>query len=141
MTDLAALKNNKDALARVIRDAKAKLRALNPDHQTAFRKLEDEMRREADSVAGKRARGEQVIPEIEYEGVIADQVPATAIDAIRRTGCAVIRAVFPRAQAEYWNEHLGQYITDNGYYEQRVDPNLDKYFSTLKSDRPQIFGI
>ena len=107
MADLAALKNNKDALARVIRDAKAKLRALNPDHKAAFRKLEDEMRREAEAVAAKRARGEQVIPEIEYEDIIADKVPATAVAAIRRTGCAVIRTVFPRSQAEYWNEKSG----------------------------------
>jgi hypothetical protein len=141
MTDLAALKDSKDALAKAIRDAKAKLRALNPDHATAFRKLEDEIRREADAVAGKRARGEQVVPEIDYRDIAAGRVPDAAIAAIRRTGTAVIRGVFPRAQAEDWNEQLGAYITANGYYEQKVDPNLDKYFSTLKSDKPQIFGI
>ncbi|HEY7688228.1 MAG TPA: YbiU family protein, partial [Dongiaceae bacterium] len=141
MTDLAALKDNKDALARVVSETKAKLRALNPDHKTAFRKLEEEMRREAEAVAGKRARGEPVIPEIEFQDVISDRVPGAAVAAIRRTGCAVIHNVFPRAQAEAWNGQLGDYITDNGYYERKVDPNLDKYFSTLKSDRPQIFGI
>ncbi len=80
-------------------------------------------------------------PEIAYADIAAGRVSESAVAAIRRTGTAVIRGVFPRAQAEAWNEELGEYISANGYYDQKVDPNLDKYFSTLKSDRPQIFGI
>ncbi|MFM9844348.1 MAG: DUF1479 domain-containing protein [Dongiaceae bacterium] len=141
MTDLAALKNSKDALSRVIRDTKAKLRALNPDYGAAFRAMEDDIRREVDALAGKRERGESIVPEIAYADIAAGRVSGSAIAAVRRTGTAVIRGVFPRAQAEDWNEQLGEYISANGYYERKVDPNLDKYFSTLKSDRPQIFGI
>ena len=141
MTDLAALRNSKEALARVIRETKAKLRALNPDYATAFRAMADDIRGEVDAVAVRRERGELVIPEIAYGDIKADRVPDSAIAAIRRTGTAVIRGVFPHSQAADWNEQLGEYISANGYYEQKVDPDLDKYFSTLESDRPQIFGI
>jgi uncharacterized protein DUF1479 len=58
-----------------------------------------------------------------------------------RRGAVVIRQVFPRKQAEAWDQELGEYITSNGYYEAKADPTLDQYFSTLASARPQIFGI
>jgi hypothetical protein len=141
MTNLAALKDDRAALARAIRDAKREIRAALPDGKAVFAEVEADIRREAEDIAARRARGEPVIPEIAYADIRAGRVPEAAIAAIRRTGTAVIRGVFPRAQAEDWNEELGDYITSNGYYDRNVDPNLDKYFSTLKSARPQIFGI
>ena len=53
----------------------------------------------------------------------------------------MIRNVFSRAQAAAWNEAIGEYLAHNRYLEQPADPSLDKYFSKLKSGRPQIFGI
>ena len=38
--------------------------------------------------------------------------------AIRRTGCAVVRGVFPEAQANDWFAEVGRYIDDNDYEEQ-----------------------
>ena len=141
MADLSALKNSKDALSRVIRDTKTKLRALNPNYATAFRAMEDDIRREVDAVVGKRERGDSIVPEIAYADIAAGRVSDAPSRAIRRTGAAVVRGVFPRPQAEAWNEEIGDYLAPTTITSSKVDPSRDKYFTTLKSDRPQIFGI
>ena len=53
----------------------------------------------------------------------------------------VVRNVFPAEQAAAWNDELGDYVTPNGFYEQRDNPEPDHFFSNLKSRKPQIFGI
>jgi len=127
-----------DDLPQAIRSAKRKLRAGLPQLQRTFAAIEDEMRREVDDVA---TRGHAAIPIITYLDIHTGAVSAADVAAIKRRGAAIVRGTFPCAQAEKWNERLGEYIERNGYYRQKVDPNLDRYFSNLKSDRPQIFGI
>jgi len=53
----------------------------------------------------------------------------------RGSGCAT---VFSQQQAREWNDELADYIIRNGYSTE-IDPSMDRYFSTLKSGRPQIF--
>jgi len=128
-------------LAESIVAAKIQLRGQLPRYAPVFAEVEAHVRREVDDIRERTARGESVVPQIDYRDIASGRVDAAAVQAIRRRGAAVVRQVFPRAQVEEWNAELGDYITANGYYETRVDPTLDQYFSVLKSGRPQIFGI
>lgn len=125
-------------LAQAIRSAKRQLRAGVPGLERAFRAIETEMRREVDDVA---AIDFAAIPVIGYSDIRASAVSAPEIAAIKRRGAVVVRRTFPKSQAEDWNERLGEYIERNGYFDQKADSSADRYFSSLKSDRPQIFGI
>lgn len=126
---------------QAIVEVKRQLRRELPRRREVFAEVEDYVRHEAEDIRDRLARGGPVIPEVDYSAVAAGRVPAAVIAAVKRRGCAVVRQVFPRSQAEAWNEALGEYIAGNGYYEAGVDPALDQYFSVLKSGRPQIFGI
>ena len=62
--------------------------------------------------------------------------------AIRRTGCAVVRGVFPASVASDWFAELGEYLETNNYEQREVEKrSLDKYFSALKAGKPQIFNV
>ncbi len=58
-----------------------------------------------------------------------------------KRGVVVVRDVFSREQAAAWDDELGEYLTVNGFGITTIDPELDQYFSTLESARPQIAGI
>lgn len=90
---------------------------------------------------GRFGAGDRAIPEIDFAAIATGGVGATALAAVRRRGVVVVRNVFPAEQAAAWNDELGDYVTRNGFYEQRDDPELDHFFSNLKSRKPQIFGI
>jgi uncharacterized protein DUF1479 len=128
-------------LAATVRATKRELKAQLPDVKKVFAEVEEHMRREVDDVVGARERGQAVIPSVEFRAVRDGTVSDAVRQEIRRRGAAVIRNVFSRAQAAAWNEAIGEYLAHNRYLEQPVDPSLDKYFSKLKSGRPQIFGI
>lgn len=104
--------------------------------------LTDRVRREIDGVLAEIARGGTAIPELPCEAIAGGTVTDAQRNAIRRTGCVIIRGVFPRAQAEAWNRELGDHIEANHYYRKaRAKAGLDKYFSDLKDAVPQIFGL
>jgi len=130
-----------ERLPQLIAATKKQLRDALPQRAAAFADLEAHIRKEADEIQELAARGRNVIPEIAYADIAAGRIGPEQKAEIRRRGAVVVRGVFPRAQADQWNAELGEYITSNGYYETKVDPKLDQYFSVLKSGRPQIFGI
>lgn len=127
-----------DDLPHAIRSTKRQLRASLSDLKRVFGKIESEMRREVDEAA---ALGWASIPVIDFGDIGAGTVRTSDIAAIKRRGAVIVEKTFARSQAEQWNAQLGEYIERNGYYEQKVNPNLDRYFSNLQSARPQIFGI
>ena len=128
-------------LPESIAAAKAHLRRKLPQYARAFTEVEEHVKREVEDIRDRTARGEAVVPQIDFRDIAAGHVDPVLSQAVRRHGVAVIRQVFPRTQAEEWNSELGDYITANGYYETKIDPQMDQYFSVLKSGRPQIFGI
>lgn len=129
------------AIPRMIVETKRRLRSQMPEYARIFAEVEDHVRREVDTIRSLQAQGRSTVPELRYDDIAAGSIADAAVQAVRQRGCVVVRGVFPRARAEDWNEALGDYITDNGYYETEIDPSLDQYFSGLQSDRPQIFGI
>ena len=129
-------------LPELIRNKKRQVCAQIGDVEKVLGEIEADLRAEVEEIADRKTRGESVIPEIDYrlvhEGKVSDAVKAE----IRRRGAAVIRNVFPRAQAGAWNQAIGEYLARNDYVNKAATRDAgDRYFTSLKSSRPQIFGI
>ena len=108
----------------------------------AFGETRDFVTRAADSIRTKTAAGQSVVPEIDYRNIAAGKVTDAKRESIRQTGCAVVRGVFPEAQARDWFAELGAYLEENDYEKREVEKrSLDKYFSALKAGKPQIFNV
>ena len=121
--------------------AKQELRQILPNVAEALASLSEAIDLEMAEIGELQAAGESVIPEIPFAAIEENQVSAEAVALVRRRGAVIVRGVFSKARAQAWDDELGHYLTDNKYHEALKDPDLDKYFGTLKSARPQIFGI
>lgn len=108
----------------------------------AFAEVKDHVSRAADAIRADADAGRAVIPEVDYRAVQDGNVDDRTRQAIRRTGCAIVRGVFPAAVASDWFAELGAYLEDNRYEEREIEKRgLDKYFSALKAGKPQIFNV
>lgn len=129
-------------LPELIRDKKRQVWSRISGIDQVLSEIEADMRREVDAIAGARARGEAIIPELDYKSVREGKVSEAVKAAVRRRGAAVVRNVFPRAQAEAWNQAVGEYLERNDYVKKAASRDAgDRYFTSLRSSRPQIFGI
>jgi hypothetical protein len=128
----------KENFAEQIRKVKKELRAQIGDYTKLFTEIEAYTRKEIDRIKQESA-SDSAVPSIEFGGL--DQADSADIKRVKRAGCVIIRNTLPREEVIEQNEKLGQYITDNGYYEVKIDPKKDQYFGELQSGRPQIFGI
>jgi hypothetical protein len=108
----------------------------------AFEDVGDVVRRAADAIRTKVAKKQPVVPEVQYGDIQNGRVPEALRADIRRTGCAVVRGVFPVSVARGWFDDLGDYLETNRYEEREAGTRgLDQYFSGLKAGRPQIFNV
>src|SRR5262245_61991476 len=102
-------------LPELIRDKKRRARSQIGDVDKLLNEIETNFAAEVDDIASRRARGDSIVPEIDFsqirDGKVSDETKAL----IRRRGTAVVRNVFPRAQAEAWNRQIGDYLTRNDY--------------------------
>jgi len=131
-----------DRLGEDIKALKRDLRAKLPDLKTVVAEVEDALKREVEEIAAAQAKGNSVVPALDFKDVESGNVSDAAKAELRRRGVAVVRGVYPKAQAEDWNAELGDYLQRNRYTDRRPAPKVkDEYFSKLKSDKPQIFGI
>jgi hypothetical protein len=129
-------------LPELIHNKKQEIRGKIGDVQKVLAEIEADLRTEVDEIAGRRARGESIIPELDFAQVRAGNVSDATKAEIRRRGAAIVRNVFPRSQAEEWNNAIGEYLARNDYVEKAAKRDAgDRYFTSLKSSRPQIFGI
>lgn len=135
-----ALSIDLNHINKLIQQTKKELRAQNPAFNTTFQQMTADLSAEIDEIARLRDCGATVVPEISFTQVAAGEVDAVTQALIRKRGCVVIRNTFAQAQAEQWNQEVGQYAEDNGYY-QTPDKGLDKYFSSLQSGKPQILSL
>ena len=108
----------------------------------AFADVKSYINRAVEGIVSDVAAGRPVVPEVEYrnirEGIVSEDVRR----AIRSSGCAVIRGVFPESVAREWFAEVGDYLDINRYEEREVEKrSLDKYFSALKAGKPQIFNV
>jgi hypothetical protein len=125
-----------------IRAFKRKMAPRKAALKAAYDDVRDHVRRRADAVQAAAAAGKQVIPELDYAAIAAGKVSDAAKQAIRASGCAVVRGVFPAGQASEWFDEVGRYLDENDYERREVEKrSLDKYFSALKAGKPQIFNV
>jgi hypothetical protein len=121
---------------------KRSLAPARDDLRRAYLEVKDHVRRAADRLRSDSTAGRAIVPEVPYrqikDGRVADETRA----AIRRTGCVVVRGVFPESVASDWFAELGEYLDVNHYEEREAAKrSLDKYFSGLRAGRPQIFNV
>jgi hypothetical protein len=130
-----------DNLADAIRSSKQALRKALPNHAEVFRQVEAEMRRRVNTIEKEREAGEPVIPIVQYSDVKAGVVSAELIAMIQDRGACVVRRTFAPEQAEAWDKEIGRYVDENGLDAKLANAAEDKYFGTLASAKPQIYGI
>jgi hypothetical protein len=124
-----------------IRSTKALLRKALPNFAETFRDVETEMRRRVDAIVAEREAGEPVIPIVQYREIEAGSVPAELITKIKDRGACVIRGTFDPQQAQRWDNEIATYVEENGLDAKLANAAEDKYFGTLASAKPQIYGI
>jgi len=122
-------------------------RSLAPRREAlgrAFAEVTTNIQREVDSIRAATAAGRPVIPEIGYDHIRDGLVSAEARASVRKTGCAIVRGVIPRALASGWFDEVGDYLESNRYEARWAERgHLDKYFAEVKSKsgRQQIFNV
>ena len=123
-------------------EAKKYLKSLSPNYKDNFLNIENYIKKEVQEIKNLIQAKKQIIPEINYEDIVNNNILNKTVDIVKKRGCVVIRNVFNKKLVTEWNEELSNYIDVNNYYEdQKEKAGLDKYFSDLKSGKPQIFGL
>jgi hypothetical protein len=121
---------------------KRSLASRHDELKRAYVEVKDYVSRAADVIRSNSAAGRTIVPEITYRDIRDGKVTDLTRAAIRGAGCVVVRGVVPAPVASDWFGELGEYLDVNHYEEREVEKrSLDKYFSTLKAGKPQIFNI
>jgi hypothetical protein len=108
----------------------------------AYEDVRDHVRQAVDIVLREVAAGRAVVPEVDYRHIRNNTLPEAIRQSIRKTGCAVVRGVFPADLARDWFAEVGEYLETNHYEQLEVEKrSLDKYFSALKAGKPQVFNV
>src|SRR5271168_2310916 len=128
-------------LPEEIRNSKKALREALPNHAEIFRQVEAEMRQRVNTIVKERETGQEVIPIVQYSDVEAGAVPQELIAKIKDRGACVIRRTFAPAQADAWDREIATYVDGNGLDAKLANAAEDKYFGSLASAKPQIYGI
>ena len=117
---------------------KIKLRKKSKNVVNNFKKIEKYIQKEVTIIKESK---DTIIPEIEFED-ISTKDQTTIKDKVFKRGCVIIRNVFDKNKVKDLNEDLDKYVLENNYFEdQKKKIGIDKYFSDLKSGKPQIFGL
>jgi Protein of unknown function (DUF1479) len=130
-----------DNLPGAIRQAKQDLRKALPHYAEVFAEVESDIKRQAAIIVGQRARGEHVIPELTYADIAAGRVSRETVDAIKSRGACVVRQVFSADLARQWDAEIAEYVETNHLDQRLLHRAEDKYFGTLSSSKPQIYGV
>lgn len=119
---------------------KRKLRKQISDMPDRFAAVTASVESQIGQIVDERAQNIQPVPELEFSQL--DRVTDAEKARIRQRGCLVIRNVFEDARVADWNAQLDEYLTTNDYAERLAAGGaVDDYFSTLASDKPQIYGV
>lgn len=123
-----------------IEKLKSKLKNYSKDYRENFNQIEKYIKSEIDEISKLKASKKSIIPEISFNQI--NQSNTKIVEIIKKRGCVIVRDVFENLMIEKLNNDLEKYIEENNYYEdQKKKSGLDKYFSDLKSSKPQIMGL
>ena len=128
-------------LPEAIRTTKVQLRAALPGYKDVFNEVEAEMRRRAEEIIAEREAGRDVIPIVQYADVESGKVSPELVKKIKARGACVVRNTFSREQATAWDDEIAVYVENNHLDAKLANAAEDKYFGTLASAKPQIYGI
>ena len=121
---------------------KRKLAPRREALQRAYADMKDHVTRAVDIIRKEVAAGRAVVPELDYRDIRNNTVPEALRQSIRKTGCTVVRGVFPADLARDWFAQVGEYLETNHYEQLEGEKrSLDKYFSALKAGKPQVFNV
>jgi uncharacterized protein DUF1479 len=128
-------------LPEAIRTAKQQLRKALPEYEQVFREVEAEMQRRVDEIVSERESGQDVIPVAQYADIASGNVSAELVAKIKSRGALVVRGTFSKEQATGWDDEIATYVERNNLDAKLANAAEDKYFGTLASAKPQIYGI
>ena len=123
-----------------IEKLKSKLKDYSKNYKENFNQIEKYIKSEIDEISKLKASKKSIIPEISFNQI--NQRNIKFVESIKKRGCVIVRDVFENLTIERLNNDLEKYIEENNYYDdQKKKSGLDKYFSDLKSSKPQIMGL
>ena len=123
-----------------IEKLKSKLKDYSNDYKENFNKIEKYIKSEIEEILKLKASKKSIIPEISFNQI--SNRNTQIVESIKKRGCVIVRDVFENLTIERLNNDLEKYIEENNYYDdQKKKYGLDKYFSDLKSSKPQIMGL
>lgn len=124
-----------------VRESQRMLRREVRDLPGRFARLGEALAAEVEAIRREQAEG-GAVPEIRHADLLAGKVTPGQVAQIKRRGCLVIRGVFDPELVGRWNEAIVRYIDEVRYLERMPQKaGLDKYFSALGSNRPQIYSL
>jgi len=121
--------------------ARHMLRHKHPNYRDSFEKISQLISKELDEVASLHLSGKPVVPEVSFEQIDRLKSDESLKSAIHKRGCVVVRNCFSQETASGWSDEIAQYLDDNNYLNQEIDPSLDQYFSSLQKSKPQIYSV
>ena len=128
-------------LPETIRTTKKELKAALPKYREIFQDVEAEMRSRVGEIVKEREAGQPVIPIVQYADIEGGAVPEDLVSKIKRRGACVVRSTFSKEQATAWDKEIADYVEENHLDAKLANAAEDKYFGTLASAKPQIYGI
>ena len=128
-------------LPEAIRELKRKLRRDLPGYSTVFQEVAGEIHAKVTQIVKEREAEQTVIPVLQYEDIAADSVSPEMLSKIKDRGACVVRQTFAFEQARAWDDEIARYVEENGLDEKLAHAAEDKYFGTLASAKPQIYGV
>ncbi len=131
-----------DEFRESVRRLKAEVRATGVDIAGAFAKIDSLVEAQIRKIESEVAAGTSPVPVCDFADVAAGAVDAEITGRIKQRGAVILRNTFDRDCVKAWNDTLMAYVAENDYFEkQKARAGMDKYFSSLSSSRPQIFGL
>ena len=129
-----------DDIDNQIKFAKKILRNQSKDYIQNYKKIKSFIDIEVEEINMLKNLNQSIIPEISFDTINDNN--DELIKKIKQRGCVIVRNVFNEQVVNDLNKELEDYINSNDYYvDQKKKSDLDKYFSDLKSGKPQIFGL
>ena len=129
-----------DDIDNQIKSAKEILKKKSKDYIQNFNNIKRYIDIEIEEIKRSKDLNQSIIPEINFDNIEGNN--EELIKKVKQRGCVIVRNVFSEQVINTLNKKLEEYININDYFtDQKKKSDLDKYFSDLKSGKPQIFGL
>ena len=127
-------------IQEIIIQEKKNLKSKSENYKENFLQIKKNITSEILKIEDLKKNNQNIIPEVKFDDLNSNLEELKL--KVKKRGCVVIRDVFDDNLITQMNKDLEQYIEENNYYEdQKKKADIDKYFSDLKSGKPQIYGL